>query len=143
MAKIKVKCEVCGKEFERLESQLKKHIFCSKECSNSPEGRRLYQGGKNHPRYNSEVVKCHCCGKDIEVNKSKMKYYKYHYCSKECFDKDSTNIRLKGKDSPFYNRIKCNCDYCGKEIEVTPHKMKDREKHFCNRECQMAWQKEN
>ena len=35
MAKIKVKCEVCGKEFERLESQLKKHIFCSKKCSNS------------------------------------------------------------------------------------------------------------
>ena len=31
MAKIKVKCEVCGKEFERLENKLKKHIFCSKK----------------------------------------------------------------------------------------------------------------
>ena len=143
MAKIKVKCEVCGKELERLESQLKKHIFCSKECSNSPEGRKIYQGGKNHPRYNSEVVKCHCCGKEFKINKYIFEHNKYYYCSRDCYKKDVTNIKLKGKDSPFYNRVKCNCDYCGKEIEITPCKMKDREKHFCNKECQTAWQKEN
>ena len=67
--RIKVKCEVCGKEVERLESQLKKHIFCSKECSNSPEGRKIYQGGGNHPKYNSVAVKCHYCGKEFKATK--------------------------------------------------------------------------
>ena len=33
MAKIKVKCEVCGKEFERLESQLKNIYFVQKNVS--------------------------------------------------------------------------------------------------------------
>ena len=143
MAKIKVKCEVCGKEFERLESQLKGHIFCSKECSNSKEGRKLYQSGKNHPRYNSKIMKCDYCGKDIEVNESHMKLNKHHYCSKECADKDKINRTKKGDESPFYKRICCKCDYCGKEIYVHPYRFNKNEKNFCDRDCQLLWQKEN
>lgn len=31
--KITVKCEHCGKQIERYPSQIRTHIFCSKECS--------------------------------------------------------------------------------------------------------------
>ena len=31
--KIKVKCEMCGAEFERYPSQIREHIFCSRKCS--------------------------------------------------------------------------------------------------------------
>ena len=139
--RIKVKCEVCGKEVERLESQLKKHIFCSKKCSNSPEGRRLYQGGEDNPKYNSKPVNCDYCGKEFKATKKRIENSEHLYCCKECYFLDAKNIHKKGKENPCYNKIKCKCDYCGGEIEIIPSKMKDREYHFCNMNCRSLWQK--
>jgi len=31
--KIKVKCEICGKEIQRYQCEILKHIFCSRDCS--------------------------------------------------------------------------------------------------------------
>lgn len=39
--KIKVKCEICGVEFLRNSSQIRTHVFCSRECARSFTSARM------------------------------------------------------------------------------------------------------
>ena len=64
MAKIKIKCDTCGKEFEKYESKIGKHNFCCREC---------------YLKFHSkEVPECTCiiCGKKFKGNKYYMNFYK-------------------------------------------------------------------
>lgn len=38
--------------------------------------------------------------------------------------------------------ISTNCDYCEKEIELTPSKMKASKRHFCSQVCSNQFKKE-
>ena len=51
-----VKCDYCGKEFEKLHSQVKRsvHHFCSKECKSKWQEDNLY--GENNPNYGNTGV---------------------------------------------------------------------------------------
>ena len=44
--KITVKCEHCGKQIERYPSQIRTHIFCSKECSKYFTSKRMHKFNK-------------------------------------------------------------------------------------------------
>jgi len=84
--KKKVKCDYCGKDFFRAESELKrcKHHFC---C---PEHYWLWMRKK-------VKVKCHWCGKEIEVRPSRLKYYEHVFCSKKCNILWIASLRKNGK----------------------------------------------
>lgn len=87
-------------------------------------------------------VKTHCeyCGKVMEEFPNV--YLKNHntYCSQGCYYQDKTNKMLKGKDSPWYNRITTHCTFCGKEINVIPYNYNQTNEfgdnfNFCSHQC--------
>lgn len=69
--KIKIKCEVCRKEFERYECHLNKHNFCSRECYNQ------------FHKIKNKIRKCKGCNNFFEASESRNLY-----CSRECYDKN-------------------------------------------------------
>lgn len=78
---VKMVCEFCGKEMERLEYQMKPHNFCSHECKNK------YQIGKNcgeeNPSWKPKVkINCEWCGKEVEKHESQLR--PHNFCSISC-----------------------------------------------------------
>ena len=63
--------------------------------------------------------KCEFCGKDYETHNSKSKY-----CSISCSN--------KGRN---HKNVKCNCDVCGKEIEIVYSRYLKNNHHYCSIEC--------
>lgn len=90
MAKVKVICDTCGKEFEKYESKLSKHNFCNRECY------------LEFHRVKRDPVICETCGKSFITKNPK---HKHHYCCKECYQ-----IAHSSGDK---NRI---CPNCGKHF---------------------------
>jgi len=118
------------------------------------------------------MVKLNCsnCNKEFEIPESHFKYKKlrnqnYFYCSKECYLKKHSNgkivkcvncgkkFRVKGyrKAKDFYCSRKCRktskiikCWYCHKEfIRKLGVIKRNKQRHFCSRECMGKWQSEN
>lgn len=83
--------------------------------------------------------KCSQCGKSFDSRMLKMNN-KNVFCCSECYYQYKRENTLKGKDSPYYNRISCKCDNCNNDIEV-PKSDYDKvnsygENHnFCSQEC--------
>jgi len=120
MQKNKVKCHYCGKIFIpckssylRFKKGTRKHLYCSRECSNNAMVTRV-------------PVICSHCGKTFSVVKSifNRSATKKFFCSHSCFAKH--NNKLRGK--PRF------CKYCGKET---------RNKVFCSRDCNRKYVNEN
>lgn len=99
-----IKCDYCGKEFNRDLNQIlkTKNHYCSKEC----------QGLAKRTR---KLVKCEYCGKDFEKVNFFYNRDKHHFCSYECRAKSQykeNNIIIK-KD---YAEIVVNSQKYGEKI---------------------------
>lgn len=95
-----------------------------------------------HIRNKTVLVKNNCkeCGKEIEDFPSVYLTNQNSFCSKECYHAYRSAHILKGKDSPFYNRITTTCSNCGKEIEVIPYNYNQTNENgdnfnFCSLGC--------
>lgn len=101
-------CPYCQKEFEYIRSQ--ELSYCSKKCA--------YAAAK-------KIKHCIRCGKIITQRGRK-------YCD------DCIKIRRKelGEDSKI--RIKTECGYCHKELEVIPAKLKSGKYVYCDKNCMAA-----
>ena len=66
------------------------------------------------------LKKCKFCGKEYETHNSKSKY-----CSISCSN--------KGRN---HKNVKCNCDVCGKQIEIVFSRYKKNKHNYCSTECQ-------
>lgn len=91
-------------------------------------------------------TECEYCKNIISVYPSVYKKNLHLYCSNECYWKDKPNKIDKGKDSKFYNRIKTQCTFCGKTIEVIPHKYNTKNSYgdnnnFCSQKCYSEFRK--
>lgn len=110
--KLLVKCEHCGKEFERRISMLKDHVFCSNDCRAA--------------HWNNKVeLTCKVCGKKFEWRASRLKYYTTECCSIKC------------RGIARRNRMKHTCKGCGKEFEIKESSA-NRENprgSYCSKEC--------
>jgi hypothetical protein len=109
-------------------------------CAQFPKGEKNHnwKGGKFE-------VPCDYCGKKIMVYPSKVTSYEKHFCDATCYGKYITAFELrKGGNSPKYiKRIETECAYCGKPLEITVHKAKLYENHFCKgTDCQAKWNSE-
>lgn len=93
-------------------------------------------------------VRTHCayCGKEILKHISVYLHNQYCYCSHECYGNHKTEVVPKGKNSPFYNKIKTHCTNCGKEISVIPYDYAKTNKfhdnhNFCSQQCYWDYRK--
>lgn len=64
---MKIKCDYCGKEFNRKPSSIKAKNYCCKKCRHADK---------------VQIVKCDNCGKEFE--KWKDYVFEHNFCSREC-----------------------------------------------------------
>lgn len=89
-------------------------------------------------------VKCNYCGKNIIITfddfKRHIKKKEHFYCSYECMGFGRVG-KYVGKNSSRYNKVDCNCDFCGIPIKVMMYRYKEKRKdgspanHFCSKKC--------
>lgn len=110
---IKVKCQMCGKEFLRYKSQIKPNgIFCSKKCFDDYQ--RIYKKVK---------IRCGYCEKEFIVPEYQKKNGR-KYCSYECAQKASRKSVI------------VKCAYCSKKIRIPPWRYKRNKFTYCSRDCE-------
>ena len=145
-------CEYCGEEFKGTKNQK----CCNDECrsklcglkhrgENNPRYGKEGLRGEDNPKYNSIKFNCDYCGEEKKTKESQYNKYKNHFCSKECYYKwkKENSENMKGENSPRYNSIKFNCDYCGEEHTMPKSEYDKKEHHFCSKECYYKWRSEN
>lgn len=129
-------CESCGKKFSKIKSRIDNttHHFCSFKCAT--EGRQLYQGNDNHPRWKGGDItfNCEVCNKESVQLRSVYNNSNHHYCSWECSNKGKTMF-CSGENNLCYKRTKVNCEICNKEILMIDSKIKANKHIYCSNEC--------
>ena len=83
-----VKCDFCGKEFEKLKcyTKDKTHLYCSKECRWN--GFSKFYSGENSPEYNHD--------KPLEERLKDRKYIEYYEWRKQVYEKDNYTCQCCG-----------------------------------------------
>lgn len=100
----------------------------------------LVQSLKIGNRHCYVLSNCDFCGTEIKNTISVYNKNKHLYCSRDCYWNHKPQTMEHGVKSPFYNRIKTNCTYCGKEIEIIPYDYNKENSYgdnhnFCSQEC--------
>lgn len=124
---MKVKCNWCGREFEKRPDKVRKtnHNLCSLECSWKQ-------------RRNRVKVECEWCGKEFDKAPSHIR--KHNFCSHKCCS-EFRREHYRGLNHRLYTSIQVKCDWCGKEFSRQPSLIK---KHtFCSYKCYWGWLSKN
>ena len=167
-----VQCDHCCKDIrikkkiyqEKLDGK-RKHIYCSKECTN------------NAKRTGCDIV-CDNCGKvfyrrKYHIDRQNLKHQN-SFCSVECeFDfkhKQAEEVRIceqcqgsftvlksdpkrfcsiycqhtwqttrVGELNPRFTSVSIPCSYCGKDHYVKPYKLHEQKYFFCSVNCRQSW----
>ena len=85
---------------------------------------KYYHTTKNGRSYERYKIKCKSCGEIVDINKGRLKRFKY--CSKDCA-MDILN--------PVTESIKFNCQVCGVECDNSPSQYAKSKVHFCSHNC--------
>lgn len=117
---MKVKCDWCGKEFEKRPCLVKRHrhSFCSRECYGAWRSKNFMGEKNSNWRGGIRYKKCEACGKRFGVVPSRANTARF--CSVGC------EIKVTVK-----------CKTCGKEFQVIPRRL--RTAKFCSKECYGKW----
>lgn len=148
-------CEFCGKTYFVRESQKnRKKKFCSKECRRKALTieKVCEECGKKFTvlRYRKSQKYCSRKCKYAHVRrvnslKSKAELsQQYGRYSAENARRPEVRLKISlsklGRKNPNWKTpIIVKCDWCGKEFEVKPRRVKNRKHIFCSRECAYKW----
>lgn len=108
----KIICEICGKEFERIPSEIREKNYCSKECRSKFMSK--FMTGFKH----------------TEETKERMRLSKQ--------GKNNPMYGRKGKLSNNWNSVEVTCNYCKKKFMRTKEHS-ERGKNFCSLSCVHNW----
>jgi hypothetical protein len=88
-------------------------------------------------------VECHNCGKTFRKKPNEIEENEHDYCSRDCWSvghsqsmSDDSNPRWDG------GCVNKQCDNCGEHIDVSRNRYKQKENHFCDRDCYGEWKAE-
>jgi G:T-mismatch repair DNA endonuclease (very short patch repair protein) len=149
---MEINCDNCGKSFNKIPSDIKKHKnhFCCKKCKNEWLAKQtLEKFDCSNLIIKDGKIRCECniCGEEIWVYPSKYetiinKQNGIVFCSKSCRHKYD-GLHFSGEGNPNYKtgESKHICEQCNTEYSVRDYR-KDVTR-FCSRECKDIWMKEN
>lgn len=107
-----------------------------------------YQMGEQNKNWKGGKIEVLCanpnCNKMKSIYLSYKRNYKTFYCSNECRYAHRPDT-IRGENNPRYKKkIKINCGFCGKGLEVFPSNAALYKNHFCKgTDCQSKWNSEN
>lgn len=109
-----MKCEYCGKEFERKSSRGRAPKYCSRECCQSADrdNKRITYVGKR------EKV-CRQCGKELPKFKS-------YWCSSYCKSLNKAILAGRALDHGVLDKT---CVICGKPFQTQKSRQRTCSKH--------------
>ena len=110
-------CKDCG------QLKLMIHFYNKKSCI---DGKENICKKCKYAKSFKYILICETCGIEF-YSRSKDK----RFCSNKCCAKSKEN------------RIKFNCEYCGKEHNIIESEYNKNKHHFCSKECYDKWQLEN
>ena len=111
---IRVKCDWCGREFEKRSCIHSTHNYCSRACLGKANGKR---SRKDHTKT------CPNCGKSFIRRNRHGKRDKHQFCSRECA------IQYRTKKIPVI------CEWCGHEFLKKRSDIARSKHNFCSRGC--------
>jgi hypothetical protein len=134
-----VTCCNCGEIFKKRIKLLNDKNFCNKKCYNDFLAKEITR------TMTKEKIQVFCsnCGKEKRVHQSQYDLNENHFCSSECYYEWKRQNTLKGRNSPYYNRIEVKCSFCGTSMEVPLNIIKRNKNHFCSTECYYKWNMSN
>ena len=112
--KLKIKCDICGTEFERDEYSIHKNNYCSKKCLGKANVKRLEI---------NKTMLCDYCGREFEYKRRNTSRNKHFFCSKEY----SYKFREK--------KVVIECDWCGCKFTRKISDVKRNNHNFCSWDC--------
>ena len=156
-------CEYCGKEKEQnlYDYNKAKHHYCSCECKNAAQVKKL-------------KVTCDNCGKEVLQTYTQYHRGEHHFCNNKCqmeyqhklcyedrecvichslfnVSKKSTQFLCSpecqriwqtqqvGELNSRFIRKKLPCEFCGKETYVANYRLNDGTHKFCSVKCRQDW----
>jgi len=133
---MKTKCDLCGKIVEKTKTKLtrNKHNFCNKKC-------QLQWNELEKTKCRIAVI-CEQCGRAFSSLKIYYNRNNHHFCSKECYRKWYKYNTKKGENSPNYNTITTECDFCGKVVKKRPSEIRNNVT-FCSPNCWYRYVRKN
>lgn len=124
---MKVKCEVCNKEFNASRSTRK---YCDRCASTVKKQKDLCNSKRIQQKHQMHYTKkCKNCGKEFETT-SKIKVF----CSKECLKENGNNLSLLRyqKNGKHVKQLYIKqCAICNEVFETTNNRRK-----YCSELCQ-------
>ncbi len=152
-------CRQCGKQFE---TKVHNKVFCSPTCKTqsyyqsyscvvcgvdfkSKHPSRKYCSNKcqwNLQRKPWVDLTCTHCNKEFLRPKGQVRFVKHGYfCSDSCRLKHQT-LSI-GENSPRWNSVIVECEYCKRNFSKQANQVAVREKHFCTHLCYSHWLSDN
>ncbi len=112
--KLIIRCDWCGKTFERKPSTVKDQNYCSRACL----------GKANAERYRLQRLKvCEYCGHVFEYRGHHKKRNIHFFCSPDCANKYKNKC------------ISVRCNWCNKEFDKKQSDVNRSNHNFCSTEC--------
>jgi hypothetical protein len=133
-----IECDYCGETEKRRKSHIEnqENVFCSKECQGDWWSENKV--GKDHPKYDREMIECAVCGDEFGVKPSTVKIRRT--CSQLC-RRELQSREYSGEDNPRWKggKVEVECANCGDTKKVKKAISEYHERHFCDYECRSEW----
>lgn len=144
-SRVTCNCEQCGKEIEVSLYKTKdgRKLFCSRVCLNQWRSENLI--GEKGANWKGGDVKATCsqCNVEFDMPRRRVRTDRGNFCSRDCYIQWQSENVPSGEESPYWDRVNCSCEQCGKEFAVKVSVKANRKGRFCSLDCKAQWQSEN
>ena len=116
--KLQIKCDWCGKVFERKPGSVKERNYCSKACL----------GRANAERYRVQSLKtCDNCGREFEYRGHHRSRNRHFFCCAAC----GYAFKIK--------TVQVRCDWCGAKFTRKRSDVERNQHNFCDVGCYLDY----
>lgn len=91
------------------------------------------------------TVDCEWCGTPKQVIPSHYEKYERFFCDNKCQGNylKTTGLSRGRNNGRWKGRVPVSCANCGKQIEIYPCRIDEKEHHLCKQECRAQWYSDN
>lgn len=94
---------------------------------------------------NPVQVDCANCGRSKRIPPSHYDRFERFFCDNQCQGKflERTGAARGKNNGRWKGRVSVDCANCGKELEVYPCRITEKDNHLCDQDCRAEWYSNN